>query len=183
MNIEIGDPNIEVEIRSFITEDEYNRLMKFFKENTEHLGEDDQITLYFSGDEDIRIQKSKKFAKIWMKRGKIHDEHREEIEVKFRTDDFDKMFKIFNSLGYEIEIKWIRKRNSFKWDDIDVMIDHTQGYGYIIELEKMTNDEDKEEVYNYLKSKLKSFDIEITPRKEFETRFREYKEKWKEIID
>ena len=135
--------NIEVEIRSFISEEEYERLMKFFKENSEFLVEDDQITLYFSGNEDIRIQKSKKFAKVWMKRGKIHDEHREEIEVKFKTEEFDKMLKIFTYLGYEIEIKWIRKRNSFKWDDIDVMIDHTQGYGYIIELEKISNEKDK----------------------------------------
>jgi len=118
-----------------------------------------------------------------MKRGKIHDEHREEIEVKFKTEEFDKMLKIFTSLGYETDIKWIRKRNSFKWEDIDVMIDHTQSYGYIIELEKMANEEDKEKVYNLLKSKLKSLDIKVTSRDEFENRFKEYKEKWKEIID
>jgi len=175
--------NIEAEVRSFISENEYKRLMKFFKGNAEHLGEDDQITLYFSGDEDVRIQKSNNFAKVWMKRGKIHDEHREEIEVKFKTEEFDKMLKIFTSLGYETDIKWIRKRNSFKWEDIDVMIDHTQSYGYIIELEKMANEEDKEKVYNLLKSKLKSLDIKVTSRDEFENRFKEYKEKWKEIID
>jgi predicted adenylyl cyclase CyaB len=182
VEVEVGEPNVEVEVRSFISGDEYNRLMKFFKDNAEFLGEDDQVTFYFSGDEDIRIQKNSKFAKVWMKRGKIHDEHREEIEVKFKTEDFDKMFKIFTALGYEVEVKWLRKRNSFRWDDIDVMIDHTKAYGYIIELEKMAGDDDKDKTYQYLRSKLESLGIEITPREKFETRFKEYKEKWKELL-
>jgi len=58
---------------------------------------DEQETHYFDCAEDIRIQKNKYFSKIWMKKGKLHDDAREEIEVQCKKDDFEKLQKIFNS--------------------------------------------------------------------------------------
>ncbi|MDD2388098.1 MAG: hypothetical protein PHP52_15095 [Bacteroidales bacterium] len=40
-----------------------------------------------------------------MKKGKIHDDSREEIEIKFDKNDFEKLETLFLSLGYNIEIK------------------------------------------------------------------------------
>ena len=74
--------NIEVEIRSFISKEKYNELIEFFKKNAEFINEDYQETYYFDTKEDLRIQKNNYFSKIWMKKGKMHDEQREEIEIK-----------------------------------------------------------------------------------------------------
>ena len=60
--------NIEVELRSFITEDKYGDLMKFFHEKGEFVGKEDQETFYFDCGEDLRIQKNDNHAKIWMKK-------------------------------------------------------------------------------------------------------------------
>jgi len=174
--------DIETEIRSFISKDKFDELLDFFKKNASFVKEDYQETFYFDCDEDLRIQRNNFFSKIWMKKGQIHDDSREEIEIKFDKDEFEKLEKLFLSLGYNIEIKWFRKRFEFKWNDITICLDFTKGYGYIIELEKMCTEDTKIQEFENLKQKLKSLDVEITPKEEFNKKFLYYKENWKSLV-
>ncbi len=174
--------DIEVEVRSFISIKQYNELLEFMQKNAKLIKKDNQITYYFSGDNDLRIQKNDFFSKIWLKHGDIHDPHRKEIELKFEKEKFEQLEKLFLSLGYIIDIKWFRKRHLFNWNDIDVAIDFTKGYGYIIELEKMSNKENQEQVYEFLKNKLKELNIKLTPKEEFDKKYNYYKENWRKLI-
>lgn len=173
--------DIEVEIRSFITKEQYEELLEFFKENAKLEKEDSQETSYFDCDEDLRIQKNNTGAKVWLKKGKLHDEHREEIEIKFEKEDFGTLEKLFLTLGYNTQIKWFRSRHQYEWEDITVCIDYTKGYGHIVELEKMSNQENQEKDLEVLKKKLKHLGIELTPREQFEEKFKDYKKNWKEL--
>ncbi len=174
--------NIEVEIRSFISKEQYENLLKFFEQNAKLLKEDYQETFYFDCEQDLRIQRNSFFSKIWMKKGKIHDAHREELEIKFDRNEFENLERLFLALGLNVQIKWFRKRFEFQWDGITVCLDFTKGYGYIIELEKMSSDNEKEKEYEGLREKLKSLAIEITPKEEFDKKFLYYKENWKTLI-
>jgi predicted adenylyl cyclase CyaB len=174
--------NIETEIRSFISKEKFDELLDFFKKNASLEKEDYQETFYFDCDEDLRIQRNNFFSKIWMKKGQIHDDSREEIEIKFDKDEFENLEKLFISLGYNIEIKWFRKRFEFKRDNITVCLDFTKGYGYIIELEKMCTEDAKIQEFENLKQKLKSLNVEITPKEEFNKKFLYYKENWKSLV-
>ncbi len=174
--------NIEVEIRTFITKEKYEELLDFFKKEGSFINEDEQETYYFDSEEDLRIQKNKFFSKIWMKKGKIHDEQREEIEVKCKKEDFENLEKIFLAAKLNISIKWLRKRINFKWQEIDVAVDYTKGYGYILELEKIANEENKEEILKELKEKLALLNIKQTPKEEFDKKYQEYRKNWKELI-
>jgi predicted adenylyl cyclase CyaB len=174
--------NIEVEIRSFITKDKYDELIAFFKKEGQFVTEDYQETYYFDCDQDLRIQKNNFFSKIWMKKGKIHDEQREEIEIKFDKNDFEKLEKLFLSLGFNVQIKWFRNRHTFKWNDVEVCIDYTKGYGHIIELEKMSTESEKEKTLQILKEKMKSLNIPLTPKEEFDKKYLYYKENWKSLV-
>src|SRR3989344_6831132 len=100
--------DIEVEVRSFVSKEKYEELLKFFKKEGHFINEDYQETYYFNSVEDLRIQRNNFFSKIWLKKGKIHDDYREEIEIKFHKDDFEKLERLFKALGYDIEIKWFR---------------------------------------------------------------------------
>jgi len=173
--------NIEVEIRSFITKEKYEELLDFFKKEGEFVNEDHQETYYFDAGQDLRIQKNNFFSKIWLKKGEIHDDHREEIEIKFPKEDFEKLEKLFLSLGFNVEIKWFRTRHTFRWKGIDVMVDYTKGYGYIIELEKMSTEEEKGKVLEMLKEKLKLLNIHLTPKEEFGRKYNYYKENWRNL--
>ena len=85
-------------------------------------------------------------------------------------------------MGYNIEIKWFRKRFEFKWGDITVCLDFTKGYGYIIELEKICSGKTKEKESEILKQKLRSLGVEITSKEEFDKKFQYYKENWKSLV-
>jgi len=174
--------NIEVEVRSFISPRQYEELIQFFRANARFVNEDYQITYYFSGENDLRIQKNNFFAKIWLKKGKIHDEFREEIEIKFDRNDFERMEAALFAMGFEVSVKWFRKRLVFEWSGISVMLDFTEGYGYIIELEKMCTENEKEKAYEELKLMMKELGIELTPKEVFDEHFEYYKNNWKKIL-
>ena len=174
--------NIEVEVRSFISPRQHEELTQFFKTNGRFINEDYQITYHYFGENDLRIQKNNFFAKIWLKKGKMHDQYREEIEIKIDRNDFEKIEAALISLGFEVSSKWFRKRLNFEWNGVNVMLDFTEGYGYIIEIEKMCLETEKEKVYEQLKLMMKELGIEITPREIFEERFQYYKNNWKKIL-
>lgn len=174
--------NIEVEIRSFISKTKYYSLLKFFKKNSTFKKQDKQETIYFDSKKDLRIQKNNLGSKIWLKEGAIHDNFREEIEIHTEKKDFEKLQKLFKSLGYREKIKWLRKRNEFKWKGIKVCLDYTIGYGYIIELEKMSTEKSKKTDLELLKLKLESLKIKETPKEDFEKAFKYYQKNWKKLL-
>ena len=174
--------NIEVEVRSFISKEKYDELFDFFKKNADFVNEDSQETHYFDSKDDIRIQKNKKSAKVWMKKGNIHDNFREEKEIIFEKNDFEVLEKIFISLGLKVKIKWFRKRYVFNWDNIKVCLDNTKGYGYILELEIMSNNSEKEKALVILNNKMSELKISTTTKEEFSEKFKYYEENWKDLI-
>ena len=174
---------IEVEVRSFIDEEEFNKLLEFFRKNAKFLKDDFQVTVYFSGDKDLRVQKNRFFSKLWLKKGKIHDDVREEIEVEFKREEFGKLLEILNELGLKVEIVWLRKRKEFQWNGIKVYLDDTEGYGKIIEIETYVEKENEtEKKRDELISKLRSLGIKISERNEFEKKFEWYKRNWKRLL-
>lgn len=173
--------SIEVEIRSFISESQYHHLLHFFQKNAVLDKEDEQISYYFDSTQDLRIQKNQFHSKIWLKKGKLHDDHREEIEVIVPKDDFEKLETLFLALGYHVNIKWFRTRHQFVWNEITVTVDYTKGYGYILELEIMASEETKTSALNTLKQKMQELNISETPKEEFNQKFQYYKEHWREL--
>ena len=177
---------LEVETRSFISKEQYEALMSFFKTNAKQSStEDDQVTFYFesptSDKVDLRIQQNASYSKVWLKKGRLHDDAREEIEIRCQLSDFEKLEHLFLALGYAIQIKWFRRRNEFLWNEISVALDYTRGYGYIVEFEKLCEDQEKERVQRSLQEAFDSLGIAISRREEFEEKYTHYKEHWREL--
>jgi len=174
--------NIEVELRSLISEEKYRELIEFFSKEGKFLNEDEQTTYYFDCPEDLRIQKNKFYSKIWLKKGNLHDEAREEIEIKYDKEKFEDLEKLFLSLGYGVEIKWFRKRSTFDWEGIKAMVDYTKGFGYILELEKMSDEAGKDSALIFLKQKLSDLGIQVTGKEKFDEKYEYYKKNWKDLV-
>lgn len=173
--------NIEVEIRSFLEKEKYKSLLDFFSNNgTNHI-RDIQETWYFDGPQDLRIQKNNYHAKIWLKKGKMHDESREEIELKHNKNDFKEAAKLFETLGYKVKIKWFRERDEFEWEGIKVSLDYTKGYGYIIELEKMTDEAGQKAALEILQKKLTELEVKPTLKEKFKEKFEYYENNWEKL--
>jgi len=175
----------EVELRSFISDDEYLRLIQFFQKNATPRGEQDEVTYYFGGEKDLRIQKNTNYSKVWLKGGKMHEGARKELEVRFKTEDFDEMLDLFREIGYKIKLGWKRRRKMFIYTyegmEIFVCIDDTKNYGKIIELEIESDVCDKEKCLKVLKKLFREIKIEPTPKEIFEKKFQEYQNCWNEV--
>ena len=61
------------------------------------------------------------------------------------------------------------------------MLDYTKGYGYIIEFEKMSTEENKETTLNLLKEKFQTLNLPISPKEDFNKKYIHYKENWKTL--
>ncbi len=173
----------EVEVRSFVTQEKYHELLLFFKANAKFLGEDDQVTCYYDAPVDLRLQQNKSGTKLIVKKGKIHDEIKEEIEVPLGKEEFFRVHELLEVLGHKLKIKWLRKRLIFKWEDVSVCLDDTKGYGQILELEKTCGIEEKEKVLEVLKQKLSELGVAQTPKHDFDEKFAFYSLNWEKLIN
>jgi predicted adenylyl cyclase CyaB len=174
--------NIEVEVRSYLSKEQYDRLLAFFHEQGTGHSEEYQETHYFDAPVDLRIQQSDHSSKICMKHGELHDEFREEIEVKCKKEDFENLQKLFDRLGFPVAVKWFRIRHSFMWNGVSVMLDDTKGFGKILELEKLTTDNGKEAALEELKQKLALLGVPLATKEELKQKFDQYKKNWKNLI-
>ena len=82
-------------------------------------GEVREETIY-CGSEKLRIRKNDKASYLILKSGKIHQDFREEIKIKFKREDFEKMKEILKRIGFPPIAIWKRKRLVFDWNGIKV---------------------------------------------------------------
>jgi predicted adenylyl cyclase CyaB len=173
--------SIEVEIRSLVSKEQYDRLLAFFQQGCDIDSEDHQETHYFDAPVDLRLQQNDTISKIIMKRGELHDEAREEIEVECKREDFAKLQAILSTLGYKAQVKWFRSRHTFYWEGITVTVDDTKGFGYVIELEKLTEEDGKNAALRLLREKCKQLGITEASKEECQKRFKHYAQHWREL--
>ncbi|MBS3171615.1 hypothetical protein J4449_03320, partial [Candidatus Woesearchaeota archaeon] len=70
----------------------------------------------------------------------------------------------------------------FKWNDINVCLDDTKGYGYILELEKISDELNKNKDLKILNKRLKELGIDLTPRDEFDKKYENYLKNWQTLV-
>lgn len=179
----ITKKSIEIEIRSFISLSQFKKLERKLGKVGRFLKEIKDETIYFKGKRDLRIRKDNESAYFILKGGKIHQNFRDEIEIKLKRKDFEFLKKLLKKLGFDIDIIWFRKRKVYNFKGIKVFLDNTKGYGRIIELEKMGDNRNKRKILNDLKSRLLLLGIEKTTlKKEFNKKFKYYKKNWRKLI-
>ena len=172
----------EVEVRNFISNSQYKNLIKRLKKIAKFKGEINEETIY-CGSEKLRVRKDDKASFLILKSGKIHQDFRREIEIKFQKEDFEKMKELLERIGFSVKAIWLRKRLVCDWNGTKVFLDDTKGYGKIIELEKIVNEKSKERAFSDLKEKLLILGIKkITPKKVFDKKFKDYLKNWKKLI-
>ncbi len=172
----------EVGVRSLLKKEKYDELIEFFRREGEFVGEDDMETCYFDAKFDVRMQRNNSFSKVWVKGGRADGGQREETEIRFDRKDFDNLVLLFQGMGHDIQVKWLRKRHTFRWQGMDVILDYARGYGYTIELGKACEEDEREMMMFTLKQKMMSLGVQITPKEEFDRMYQYYRDNWKMIV-
>lgn len=171
---------IEVELRTFITKLKYQELLKKYNKK---IKEEKQITYYYDCKEDFRLMKTKHYNQLWLKSGELHDEAREEKIVKIDNKYSVILTQMLESIGFKVQIKWFRIRNKIELkNNIEMCLDYTSGYGYILEIEKLVNDQKKvDDAKIELLKVLKENNIKLCPKEKFKEKYDYYKNNWKQL--
>lgn len=177
--------NIEVEVRALISASKYNNLLNFFKRNAKLVSDENEITHYLNKDGSLRLRKTDSYSMVYFKdfsQGSRHESVHQESELAFASKDFEKAKELFSKIGFELSMTWIRHRKTFLWKGISAMLDYTRGYGYIIELEKMSNPSEKEKALALLNNKLNELGVKKTPKTVFDKKYQHYHRNWKKLV-
>lgn len=168
---------IEVELRSFISQDKYNELIKKYNANSQK-----QITYYFNSEQDFRMMKTQEYTQLWLKTGKMHEESRLEKVVKIDNKYRNDLESMLELLNYDVDIKWYRTRSKIKLEqNAEMCIDYTVGYGYILEIEKQVEDDAKvDEAKALLQKDFEDLGIQVSQKEEFDAKYKDYVQNWKE---
>jgi len=174
---------IECEYRALISKEKYEELLEMFKEEIVNAPRIEH-TIYLKADNDLRIQyiEGSTDCKMWIKTGKIHDGAREEVETHFRAGEqygnFNKVLKILELAGHKIKCEFERKRVSFEFNGMTFCLDDTKDYGYILEIEKVCQENEIEYYDEIIKATFGFIKIEITPQDTLDVKFKEYLKKY-----
>ncbi|NPA86118.1 MAG: CYTH domain-containing protein [bacterium] len=167
----------EVELRGFISDEDYEKLSRMFP-----FSEQVEITIYYSSPvpgKDLRLRLIEgKCTKIILKTGAIHDQVKKEIEVVLPEECFEAVRQLLKELAGEEIACWIRIRKKTKQDNVTVCLDDTVGYGKILELEMLA--ENPEEAKKKLEEFLKQLNVELKPISD--EYYKEYLKSWRDRI-
>jgi predicted adenylyl cyclase CyaB len=172
---------IEVEQRSFISAEKYQKLISQFETLYSSIEDTRQVTHYFDCPIDTRLQISTEGGRLWQKLGKMHDDAREEIEVTVEREEAVSLYTLFQNMGLSFKISWYRHRRAFQKNELTITVDHTVGYGYILEAEILCDDHEKDAAKTKLTEWFQEQGIEISPKQDFEKAFASYTQNWKEL--
>jgi adenylate cyclase class IV len=171
---------VEVELRAFITEEEYEALIATLSRSSKLVEHTRQITHYLDTLVDTRIQVSTSGGRVWQKLGQMHDPAREELEILMSKQDARRMLRIFENIGVRVKVAWFRERHSFLDGPYRISLDETIGYGRILEVELQCERSDVPQRSQDVLGKLHALGLEPTERTDFDNAYSEYLRSWRE---
>jgi len=176
-----NERTIENEVRGLISPDKYQDLIHFFSREGELTKVDEQLTCYFKGEQELRIQQNDSHAFAQVKIGGINNEQKQKITVRYTREQFPELQALFRGLGYEVDSVWKRKRHEFQWGGVKVTVNDTFGYGCLIDMEVMSQEQNPDIVKD-LKIKFRSLGIEPTTQEVMDNKFEWYQRHWKVFL-
>jgi len=142
--------NIEVERRSFLSEEKYKELITILEQNAVSLGQDDKnVVFYVFKDKLIKVvdEKSKGKAKIVYKSDHICNSNSlEEIEIPISPNDFEKANLLISKiLTADTVLHSFQQRHNYSYKGTEIALKYSDTWGHHVEIEVMVNNADKAE--------------------------------------
>jgi predicted adenylyl cyclase CyaB len=171
---------IEVELRTFISEQQFNQLLQHLLSTGDELEHTRQITHYLNHPTDTRVQISTEGGRVWQKLGKMHERSRQELEVLMSKINAEIMLDIFHNLGFSMKVSWYRERRAYQIGEMTVSLDNTIGYGRILEAEIRCAESEIDTSHNKLQAFFGSLGLKPGTKEEFDAAFTDYLRTWRE---
>lgn len=140
--------SIEVEIRGQMSEEKFNEVKKTLSEASERSWEDDRNAAFFViPNVNLKVSKyvSKGTAKIAFKNAHESAKSAEEIEIPIQGDDYEKIIRIFEELGFNKYNRTEQKRTNYIYKEVEIAIKWSRDWSYHFEMEKVVEQESEVE--------------------------------------
>jgi adenylate cyclase class IV len=86
---------------------------------------------------------------------------------------------LVNEIGFCTKIKWFRIRRKYLLDCVDISLDYTVGYGYIVEAEVIIdNDKNLQNAKEKVYALFNKLNVKVTPEAIFTKKYNDYKMNW-----
>jgi len=132
---------------------------------------------------DLRIRKTETESYLILKVWDMHDESKEEYEVKCDREEFEKLDKMLSKLGYSYDTKWFRYREEFEFNGFNITLDENSGFWWMAEIEKVVEEWEEEQAKKEILEFAQSLGLDPTPKSDLDLIYNHYKKNWKEYYD
>lgn len=171
----------EIEYKFILKPKDKNRLEKFLKQNKAKLvsqGTQDNWYYIAPGKNDLRIRRTEKVAYLILKKGWMHDDERDEIEIKVDRKYFLRLDEILRALGYKYDTKWYRQRKKYRYKNFNITIDFNAGYGWVTEIEREVCSGGEKKAKAEIINLARKIGIKPAPKLLFDKMYHYYKKRW-----
>lgn len=166
--------SIEVEIKAWV--DDFDKTLKFLKENytfkNEYIKEDvylDGIDSITNTKKEVRLRRVGENSIVTFKERSHRGKVEVNVEKEFNVDNYQNFLYVINQLGYKEYITKNKTGYLFVSGEVNIELSHVKDLGDFIEIEYIL--EDEKEVENATNSIYTILDNLSIPRSKVEDRF------------
>jgi predicted adenylyl cyclase CyaB len=123
-------------------------------------------------------------ATVGSSKNKHHGNIRYEYEKELKNITLKQLDKIIINSGFKYQSKWSRERKEYTYLNINVCVDKNAGYGYLVEFEKVAEDEKQAgEVRKEILKKMKNLGVKELSDKRLSRMFAFYSANWEKYYE
>jgi predicted adenylyl cyclase CyaB len=158
----------EIEKRSKLnSKEEFEKLKEFLDKNSEFLGKKNMIAMLFRKPDYLRIRKENDKIVITHKAGGYFDKARRETEFEIKQEELQDFINKKEKEGYKEYAEIKKERYSYLYKDLHVELNMVENMGLIVEVEAVTDKEEKiDELNEKISKTIKELRLEeLSPKK------------------
>lgn len=169
----ITDKNIEVEIRGYLTNEDYTRLNDFLSKTGTLKSKRERIFIDYSSSledrtKDIRIRETNGVSEIMIKLGNWGgSESREELSVTTGEKSFESLVRIFGELGHTKGTFCVRNSIVYDYNGVEFALVEVPNHSYYFEAEILTDIDHSVEADAKLRQVCESLGLKVFNKDEF----------------
>jgi len=186
--------NIEVEVRGRLSDEKYEKLLAFMKENAEFLETKKRLLLDYStflpGEgvkertRDIRLRITNGQPEIITKIGSWGGkESRKELSINTEKGSFDTLVQNYAVLGYKKAILAVRNTEVFQYKNIEFALVEVPGHSYYFEAERMAVSGEEEKIHEELRNVCEEIDLVLFDNEGFYAYIEELNREANEVFE
>ena len=155
----------EIELKALLTKEQYGELIEELPKKMKRINEETVTTTRYrrnGGPEDVRLRHSNKISEIVSKSGEPTFLARKEIKIPLHSKEaLDHFANVFEVLGLQPDPPWTKYKTEYEIElngfTYIVCLQHIFNFAYILEVERLSEQDDSKVHEPNIKSIIKDF--------------------------